>query len=92
MLGAAGAKVDAVAGLTEARTALATSEYDAAVVDLRLTDGSGADLVPELRELGIRSVVLTGAGPVAVAGADQVLGKPVDAAVLVAAVTGAPPA
>ncbi len=91
MLDVAGAKVDAVAGLAEARAALATWEYDAAVVDLRLVDGSGAELVPELRERGIRAVVLTGDSPSAVAGAHQVLTKPVDAAVLVAAVTGAQP-
>lgn len=92
MLATAGATVEIAASLAEARGALSLSAYDAAVVDLGLSDGSGADLVPELNERGIRAVVLTGDGPVAVAGADHVLGKPVDIAVLVAAVTGALPA
>lgn len=89
MLDVAGARVEAVSGLREARAALDTSAYDAAVVDLHLSDGNGADLVPELGERGIRTVVLTGDGPVSVPGADRVLGKPVDAAVLFAAVRGA---
>ncbi len=89
MLDVAGASVEAVSGLREARAALDLSGYDAAVVDLHLSDGSGADLVPELGERGIRTVILTGDGPVSVPGADQVLGKPVDAAVLFAAVSRA---
>jgi CheY-like chemotaxis protein len=92
MLAASGAVVETAASLAEARSALALSEYNAAVVDLHLPDGSGAELVGELNERGIRAVVLTGEGPVTVAGADLVLGKPVDAAVLVASVAVAPPA
>jgi CheY-like chemotaxis protein/HPt (histidine-containing phosphotransfer) domain-containing protein len=91
MLAAAGARVATAAGLAEARLALAASEYDAAVIDLRLADGSGADLVPELSERGIRTVILTGDGQTDVPGAEHVLTKPVDSAVLVAAVTGGMP-
>lgn len=58
-----------------------------AVVDLRLTDGNGLDVVSKLRELrpGARSIVLTGYGNIATAvgaikaGADDYLAKPADA-------------
>ena len=90
MLDVAGVSVETVTGLAEARSALAERGYDAAVVDLRLADGNGDALVPDLRERGIRAIVLTGDGRTVVPGAEQVLEKPVDSAVLVAAVTGRP--
>ena len=89
MLDVAGARVEAVSGLREARAALDTSAYDAAVVISTSPTAAVRALVPELGERAIRAVILTGDGRVRVPGADQVLGKPVDAAVLFAAVRGA---
>lgn len=61
---------------------------DAAVVDLRIGEESGLELIPELRALGpaMRIVVLTGYASIATAvravklGADDYLAKPVTAA------------
>lgn len=58
-----------------------------AVVDLRLNDGNGLDIVAKLRELrpDARTIVLTGYGNIATAvgaikaGADDYLAKPADA-------------
>ncbi|MBT3702417.1 MAG: ActR/PrrA/RegA family redox response regulator transcription factor [Alphaproteobacteria bacterium] len=69
-----------------------------AVVDLKLLDGSGLDIVPELRELrdDMRVVILTGYGNIATAvaavksGAVDYLAKPADADEIVAALMAAP--
>lgn len=91
LLVGAGAQVDVAAGLAEAREALAAREYAAAIVDLNLDGGDGAELVPELRRRGTRVVVLSGGGEQAVEGAHVSLAKPVAAGALIAAVTGTHP-
>jgi CheY-like chemotaxis protein len=91
MLDAVGGRIDVAPGLAAARIALAEHDYGAVVVDLRLDDGHGADLIPELRRRGIRTVVLSGEGGRSVAGAHVTLAKPVETSVLIAAVTGVDP-
>jgi two-component system, response regulator RegA len=76
-----------------------TIRPDYAVIDLRLEDGSGIDLVKKLRELHpkVRVVILTGYGNIATAvaavkaGAVDYLAKPADADEVIAALlaTGA---
>lgn len=88
MLETAGARVDVVAGLGEARVAIARHEYGAAVIDRRLADGDGTELVPELLAFSTRIVLLSGDATAGVPGADVTLAKPVEASALIAAVTG----
>jgi two-component system response regulator RegA len=72
------------------------SPPDAAVVDLRINDDSGLDLVVPLRKLdpGMRIIVLTGYASIATAvtaiklGADNYLPKPVTASALLGALEG----
>ena len=92
MLDVTGARVDVVSGLADARAALSEHDYGAVVIDLRLEDGHGAELIPELRRRGIRAVVLSGDGGHSVEGAHVTLTKPVESTVLIAAVTGGKPA
>jgi two-component system response regulator RegA len=82
-----GFTVTAVAGLQAARASMAAQLFSHAVVDMRLGDGNGLDLVGELRALrspDIRIVVLTGYGNLATAvaavkaGAVDFLAKPAD--------------
>lgn len=77
-------KLETAATLAEARLRLAAqANYDLALVDLRLPDGSGLDLLAEIREqeLPMAVVILTGSGDeenaVAAlkAGADDYLAK-----------------
>src|SRR5205807_2343686 len=42
--------VVSVKSLADARAALATRKFDLAIVDLELGDGSGTDLLPDLRD------------------------------------------
>lgn len=79
--------------LADARTAIAGMALGAAVVDLRLADGSGLELIPRLLELNadIPIVMLTGFGSIATAleavrlGARDYVTKPADPdAILVA--------
>ncbi|MEM8799958.1 MAG: ActR/PrrA/RegA family redox response regulator transcription factor [Pseudomonadota bacterium] len=82
-----GFEVTAVAGLGEARDAMGDQSFSYAVFDMRLEDGNGLDLVPEIRSLypGVRVVILTGYGNIASAvlavktGAVDYLPKPADA-------------
>ena len=92
MLDVTGGRIDVVSGLAAAREALAGHDYHAVVVDLRLEDGHGAELIPELQGRGIRTVVLSGEGGRHIEGAYVTLAKPVEAGVLIAAVTGVEPA
>ena len=81
-----GYSVAAAAGIAEARGIAAELKPAFAVLDMRLADGSGLDLVGELRALrpGIRIVMLTGYGNLATAvaavkaGAVDYLPKPAD--------------
>ncbi|GBD44680.1 Photosynthetic apparatus regulatory protein RegA [bacterium HR40] len=82
-----GFRVHAVPGLREAIAMAHQVKPDFAVVDLRLEDGSGLELVRKLREIQprIRIVILTGYGNIATAvaaiksGAVDYLAKPADA-------------
>ena len=86
--------------VAEALACARTESAEAAVVDLRLPDGHGLDLVRELHAIDAttRIVVLTGYGAIATAvqslklGASNYLTKPVDADQVVAALEGAEPA
>lgn len=92
-LGRRGFDVRAAASLAEARALMRTIEPTYAVLDLRLGDGNGLDLVAELRQRhpDIRVVILTGYGNLATAvaavkeGATDYLAKPADPEDIVAA-------
>ena len=85
-LQAAGSEVEEAGSLAEAERVALAFTPDLALVDLRLPDGDGIELIPRLRaflpQLGI--VVLTAHGSIDAAvramkdGADQFLTKPVD--------------
>jgi len=85
-LGRRGFEVRAAASLAEARDLMRAIQPSYAVIDLRLGDGNGLDLVSELRVLhpDTRVVVLTGYGNLATAvaavkeGAIDYLAKPAD--------------
>ncbi|MCL6445806.1 MAG: response regulator transcription factor [Alicyclobacillus sp.] len=85
---------DAVSSACDAFDAAMTGGYDCLVVDVRLPDGSGIDLVADLREAGLRTpiLVLTVQNELAHrvqglnAGADDYLGKPFEAEELLARV------
>ncbi len=85
-LGRRGFDVQAADSLAAARQLMAQIQPDYAVVDLRLGDGNGLELVAELRQrfADIRVVVLTGYGNLATAvaavkeGAIDYLAKPAD--------------
>ena len=82
-----GFHVLAAEGLAEARDHAQAHKPEFAVLDMRLTEGSGLDLVRTLRELRpeVRIVIVTGYGNIATAvaaikaGAADYLAKPVDA-------------
>jgi two-component system response regulator RegA len=94
-----GFRVFAAESLKEGFNLAHTLRPDYAVVDLRLEDGSGIELVKKLRELHpkVRIVILTGYGNIATAvaavkaGAIDYLAKPADADEVIAALlsTGA---
>jgi two-component system, OmpR family, response regulator QseB len=85
-LGLFGATLDIVSNCADGRAALASDEFDALVLDLMLPDGSGLDLLTELRASGDHTPVLllTALDDIANrvrgldAGADDYLGKPFD--------------
>ena len=85
-LGMFGATADVVASCADGRAALASSEFDALVLDVMLPDGSGLDLLADIRAAGDRTPVLllTALDEIADrvkgldAGADDYLGKPFD--------------
>lgn len=85
-LSLAGFTVDAVGTCTDAAVALSTSAFDAVVLDLMLPDGSGLDVLTELRKrrIGAPVLLLTARDSVPDriagldAGADDYLGKPFD--------------
>jgi DNA-binding response OmpR family regulator len=85
-LGMAGFTADVVGCLEDARAALAGNDYTALVLDLMLPDGSGLELLRELRSrrAGLPVLLLTARDQVQDrvagldAGADDYLGKPFD--------------
>lgn len=85
-LGLDGSAVDGVATLGDARTAIATTRFDAIVLDLMLPDGSGLKLLSELRGRKDTTpvILLTALDETADringldAGADDYIGKPFD--------------
>ena len=93
-----GYQVRAAGSLAEARELLAERVPTHAVVDLRLGDGNGLDLVDELRGIAaaMRVVVLTGYGNLATAvaavkaGAVDYLAKPADPEDIVRALEAEP--
>ena len=95
-----GFEVGAAEGLAEARQMAQRLKPDYAVLDMRLADGNGLDLVAELRQQNpsIRIVVLTGYGNLATAvaavkaGAIDYLAKPADPEDIVKALTAEPDA
>ena len=95
-----GFEIGAASGVSEAREVMARLKPDYAILDMRLTDGNGLDLVTELRVLNpsIRIVVLTGYGNLATAvaaikaGAVDYLAKPADPEDIVKALTAEPDA
>jgi two-component system response regulator RegA len=88
-----GFEVIAVESLPEARDHTRAQRPEFAVLDMRLAEGSGLDLVKTLREVrpDVRIVIVTGYGNIATAvaaikaGAVDYLAKPVDADDVVAA-------
>ncbi|SKA29342.1 response regulator transcription factor [Consotaella salsifontis] len=80
----AGWRIDGVSTLADARLALASSEHNILILDLSLPDGSGLDLLRELRQRGdtIPVLIITAADGVDSriagldAGADDYLTKP----------------
>lgn len=89
-------EVRQAAGVQEALAVASTWTPTAAVVDLRMGDGNGADLVARLvaDAPGLRAVILTGYGSIATAldavrrGAWHYLSKPATADAVFAALTG----
>jgi DNA-binding response OmpR family regulator len=84
-LGLVGATVDAVTCCADGLAALATTSFDAVVLDLMFPDGSGLDLLSNIRSAGTTPVLLLTALDEVVdrikgldAGADDYLGKPFD--------------
>lgn len=85
-LGLAGMTVDCVGTYADARAALSTSVFDTVVLDLMLPDGSGLDLLREMRGSGNRTPVLLLTAMDETSdrirgldtGADDYLGKPFD--------------
>lgn len=95
-----GFEVGAAASIAEARALAQQLRPDYAILDLRLGDGNGLDLVSELRRMNpaIRIVVLTGYGNLATAvaavkaGAVDYLAKPADPEDIIKALTAEPDA
>jgi two-component system response regulator RegA len=97
MLSRKGFAVTAVGSLAEARVEASRMKPTHAVVDMRLEDGNGLDLVAELRAMSpdVRIVMLTGYGNLATAvaavkaGAVDYLAKPADPEDIVRALSAA---
>lgn len=98
-LEARGFSVSGAAGVADAVAAAERESPEFAVIDLKLQDGSGLDVVRQLKTLDETTtvVILTGYGSIATAvqgtklGAHAYLTKPVDADQIVAALQAASP-
>lgn len=78
-----GYEVVEVRRLSEARHRMHDGHYDLAILDVQLEDGSGTDLIPELRQHAPRTRLLLLSGDVTKAfGADAILSKSLDPAEL----------
>ncbi|MFH1051634.1 MAG: sigma-54 dependent transcriptional regulator [bacterium] len=81
-----GYNIDSSKNLKEAKEKLSEKDFDVALLDIKLPDGNGLELVSELREKhpSISIVVITGHGNISLAveamkmGADNFLTKPVN--------------
>jgi len=81
-----GIQVFEAASIQEARTALEREVFGSILLDVRLPDGSGMDLLKEIRrqDAAVPVILITGHGTIAMAveamreGADHFLTKPVD--------------
>lgn len=89
LLQRSGADVVAVAGLDPARAVLRSRLFDAALVDLFVAGETGADILPELKQLGVRAIAFTGDTSAAGDAWDAVLGKDESCASLLAALAPA---
>lgn len=95
-----GFAVATAASAQEAARCLEAATPDGAVVDMKLDQASGLELIAPLRQASatMRIVVLTGFASIATTveaikrGADNYLAKPVDMEALLAAITGTPAA
>lgn len=95
-----GFRVTEVANADAMSQALAESVPDYAIVDLKLEESSGLDLIAPLRQANanMRILILTGYASIATTveaikrGADDYLTKPLDMKLLLAALGEAPPA
>lgn len=93
-----GFKVDTTESVAEGIRMVKAGSYGYAVVDMRLNDGNGLDVVEALREAKeeARTIVLTGYGNIATAvtavklGAVDYMSKPADADEIFAALTRPP--
>jgi len=91
-----GFAVEAAGGVAEGLAAIAHGAPAFAVIDLRLSDGSGLDVIRALKAARplARAIILTGYGAIATAvtavklGAFDYLAKPVDAEEITAALMG----
>jgi len=96
---ARGFRVEAAGGVGEGLAAISAGAPAFAVIDLRLGDGSGLDVIRALKEARplARAIILTGYGAIATAvtavklGAFDYLAKPVDADEITAALMGDQP-
>jgi len=89
-LSSSGHAVYGVRCLAEAREAILTMRFDVVLLDLKLPDGNGAELIPAVRDAQPEAaiVVITGHRDTPLAeeathlGVDRLLAKPVDMEVL----------
>lgn len=96
MLRRRGVEVDTATRVEEARQKLRVQRYFLVMLDRRLPDGDGADLLPQIRELVPRPVVIVATGAPDDAldsdGVSHVIRKPYDVQALTELITNYSPA